>query len=128
MLDTKLLANKGVKRLKATLDAVEMLSCEIVCARSGRYISEAQLKNGDTVMKFRTSRPVSWGRHVPTREEVITDLLFCALDRPDGRFSYGAATSTFWNKFLGWEAYDLPFHKLAYDKMNRKQFCELIAA
>lgn len=126
MLDAKLLANKGVKRLKSTLDTVELLSSRIVCVRNGRYITEVTMRNGENTRKFRTSRPTRWGRHAPSREEAITDLLFVCLAHPDGNFSYGPPTKTFWGDFLGWPSYDLTWHKMAYEKMNRKEFCELL--
>lgn len=125
-MSANLLANKGVKRLKHTLDTVTIDDARVVATVGDRYVCEVTLKKEGNLAKFRVTRPIRWGRHTPSREEALADLTYLALANPDGKFAYGAATSTFWSDFLGWPAYDLLWHKGARDKMNRKQFCDIM--
>lgn len=125
-MSANLLANKGVKRLKHTLDAVTMDDARIVATVGNRLVCEVDLTRDGKTSKFRVTRPVSWGRHTPSREEALADLTYLALNNPEGKFAHGPATSTFWQDFLEWPAYDLLWHKNARDKMNRKQFCDIM--
>lgn len=57
-MSANLLANKGVKRLKHTLDTVTIDDARVVATVGDRYICEVTLKKEGNLAKFRVTRPI----------------------------------------------------------------------